>query len=587
MTNIRSPICTVIGHVDHGKTALLDKIRNTAIVDIEAGKITQAIGASIVPLETIKKICGNLLTRLNMKFTIPGLLFIDTPGHAAFTNLRKRGGNLADIAVLVINISEGFKEQSLECIEILKTYKTPFVIAANKIDLIQGWQTKNKLLLETIKQQGSKIQEILDKKIYEIVGKLSELGFNSERFDRVEDYTKQIAIIPTSAITGDGIPELLMVITGLAQKYLETCLKCDTEGNAKGTILEVKEQKGIGKAIDVIVYDGNLKVNDTIVVGTLDEPIATKVRALFEPLALEEMRDKKSKFKSVKAVYAATGVRISAPNLDNAVAGMPILATSQEDLEKNKRTIKKQIQEVLIQTEKTGIIVKADSLGSLEAVVNLLREKRIQIRKASIGDIQKKDMGEALTIYNEDPTMAVILGFNVKDVSGICYDNVKIIIHDVIYKLIEDLEKWQLELKRKMEEKELEALVLPGKIQIMKGYVFRQNNPAVVGVDVLEGIIKPGTPLMKADGKVLTEIKSMQSEQENISKAEGGKQVAVSLPRVTVGRQINEGDILYSAISESDFRKLKELKKHLKREDIALLKEIAAIMRKNNSVWGV
>ena len=587
MTNIRSPICTVVGHVDHGKTAILDKIRNTSIVDIEAGKITQAIGASIVPLEIIKKICGNLLTRLNMKFTIPGLLFIDTPGHAAFTNLRKRGGNLADIAVLVININEGFKEQSLECIEILKKYKTPFVIAANKIDLIQGWQNKNKLLLETIKEQGSKIQEILDKKIYEIVGKLAELGFNSERFDRVEEYTKQIAIIPTSAITNDGIPELLMVITGLAQKYLERCLGCDTEGNAKGTILEVKEQKGMGKAIDVIIYNGNLKVNDIIVVGTLDEPIVTKVRALFEPLALEEMRDKKSKFKSVKAVYAATGVRISAPDLEKAIAGMPVVSTSQENLEKNKKEIKKQIQEVLIQTEKTGIIVKADSLGSLEAVVNLLKEKNIQIRRASIGDIQKKDMGEALTIYGEDPTMAVILGFNVKDVSGICYDNVKIIIHDVIYKLIEDLEKWQLELIKKMEEKKLENLVMPAKIQIMKGYVFRQNNPAVVGAEVLEGIIKPGTPLMKADGKTLTEVKSMQSEQENVSKAERGKQVAVSLPHVTVGRQINEGDILYSAISEENFRKLKELKKHLTREDTALLKEIAVIMRKNNAMWGV
>jgi len=585
MTNIRSPICTVIGHVDHGKTAILDNIRHTSIVAVEAGKITQAIGASIIPLETVKKISGKLLEKLKLKFTIPGLLFIDTPGHAAFTNLRKRGGNLADIAILVIDVNEGFKEQSMECIEILKTYKTPFIIAANKIDLIQGWQNKDKLLLETIKEQGQKIQEILDRKLYEIVGKLSELGFNSERFDRVEDYTKQIAIVPTSAKTGDGIPELLMVITGLAQKYLEKGLKYNVKGEAKGTILEVKEQKGIGKIIDVIIYDGNLKVDDTIVVGTLDEPITTKVRALFEPLALAEMRDKRSKFKSVKAVYAATGVRISAPDLDKAVAGMPVLVT--KEVEKTKKEIKKTIQEVLIETDKTGIIVKADSLGSLEAVVNLLKEKKIPIRKASIGDIQKKDLGEALTIYEEDPTKAVVLGFNVKDISGICYDNVKLIIHDVIYKLIEDLEKWQIELKKQMEAKALEALVMPAKIQIMKGYVFRQNNPAVVGVDVLEGVIKPGIPLMKADGKVLTEIKSIQSEQESISKAEKGKQVAISLPKVTVGRQIIEGDTLYSAISEKDFRKLKDLKRNLKKEDIALLKEIAEIKRKEEPMWGV
>lgn len=587
MTNIRSPICVVQGHVDHGKTAILDKIRDSSIIATEAGKITQAIGASIIPLKTIKKICGDLLTKLKLKFTVPGLLFIDTPGHAAFTNLRKRGGNLADIAILVVDINEGFKEQSMECIEILKTYKTPFIIAANKIDLIQGWQSKDKLLLETVKEQGEKIQEILDKKIYEIVGKLAELEFNSERFDRVEDYTKQIAIVPTSAKTGDGIPELLMVISGLAQKYLEKGLRYDIKGEAKGTILEVKETTGLGKTIDVIIYDGNLKVNDTIVVGSLDEPIVTKVRALFEPKALAEMRDKKSKFKSVKSVFAATGVKISAPELDKAVAGMPVLATSEENVKKIKKEVKKTIQEVLIETERKGIIVKADSLGSLEAVVNLLKEKNIPIRKASIGDIQRKDLNEALTIYEEDPSKAVVLGFNVKDESGICYDNVKLIIHDVVYKLIEDFEKWQLELKKKKEAEKLEAVVFPGKIKIMKGYVFRQNNPAVVGVDVLEGVIKPGTPLMKADGKTITEIKSMQLEQENISKAEKGKQVAVSLPKVTVGRQIIEGDVLYSAISESDFRKLKELKKNLKKEDIVLLKEIAEIKRKEEPMWGV
>ncbi len=585
MKKIRQVIIVMQGHVDHGKTAILDRIRGTSIVQTEAGKITQAIGASIIPLEIVKKICGDLLTKLKLDFTIPGLLFIDTPGHAAFTNLRKRGGNLADIAILVINITEGFKEQSLECIEILKQYKTPFIIAANKIDLIQGWQTKDKLLLDTIKEQGQKIQEILDKKLYEIVGKLSELGFNSERFDRVEDYTKQIAIVPTSAETGDGIPELLMVISGLAQRFLEKGLKYDSECGAKGTILEVKEGKGVGNVIDVIIYDGKLKVNDTIIVGTLDEPIVTKVRALFEPKALAEMRDKKSKFKSVKEVHAATGVRISAPDLDKAVAGMPVLVTS--DVEKAKEEIKKTVQEVLIDTDKGGIIVKADSLGSLEAVVNLLKEKKIPIKRATIGDIQKKDMQEALTIAEEDPTKSVILGFNVKDNSGICYDEVKVIVHDVIYKLIEDFDKWQEELKKRLEEKEMEALVMPCKIQIMKGYIFRQNNPAVVGVDVLEGVIKPGIPLMKKDGKEITEIKSIQLEQENVSKAEKGKQVAISLPNVTVGRQINEGDVLYSAITDKDFRKLKDLKKNLKREEITLLKEIAEIMRKIEPMWGV
>ena len=141
----------VLGHVDSGKTSILDKIRGTGVQGREAGGITQAIGASIIPIETIKKICGKLLDSLNIKLTLPGLLFIDTPGHAAFVNLRKRGGNLADIAILVININEGLMPQTIESINILKQYKTPFIIAVNKIDLVNGWRSqKEKSLLKSI-----------------------------------------------------------------------------------------------------------------------------------------------------------------------------------------------------------------------------------------------------------------------------------------------------------------------------------------------------------------------------------------------------------------------------------------------------
>lgn len=586
MTDIRSPICVCIGHVDHGKSSILDKIRGTSIVTKEAGRITQAIGASIIPLATIKAISGELLKKMNIKFTIPGLLLIDTPGHAAFTSLRKRGGNLADIAILVVDINEGFKPQTIECIDILKQLKTPFVVAANKIDLISGWKCNKTFLLESIKQQSPKVQQQIDKKLYELVGRLSEYGFNSERFDRIEDFTKQIALIPTSAITGDGIPELLMVITGLAQKYLENCLKCDVKGDAKGTILEIKEEKGLGTTLDVIIYDGTLKTNDIIVIGGFEKPIVTKVRALLEPAPLAEMRDKKSKFAPVKLVKAATGVKISAPDIEDAVAGMPIRSCPDSKLEKVKELVQKEVKEALIAVSNDGIIIKADSLGSLEALIKLLKEKGIDVRKASVGDIIKKDISDAEANYEKDPLKSVILGFNVKDVSSLSGEKVKVITSDIIYRLIEDLEKWQVEKKKQEEQDELSGLIRPCKIKIMSGYIFRQSNPAVCGVDVLEGVVKVGTPLMK-DGKRITVVKSIQHERENINQAERGKQVAVSMEDVTVGRQINEGDILYSAIPEEDFRKLKEFKKHLNKEEILLMKEIAEIMRKVNAIWGI
>jgi len=293
------------------------------------------------------------------------------------------------------------------------------------------------------------------------------------------------------------------------------------------------------------------------------------------------MRDASTKFNSVKSVHAATGVKISAPELDNVISGMPIV--SGKNIKKVEKEIQKEIQEVLIDTDKEGIIIKADSLGSLEALTNLVKEKKIPIRKATIGNISKKDVNEAKC--DKEIKNCLILGFNVKKNTGV-KDEVKIIINDVIYKLIEDLEKYQKETEQKGDKAQLDLLTRPCKIQVMHGYIFRQSNPAVCGVEILEGSLKVGTSLMK-NGKILTEVKEIQHEKESISKAEKNKQVAIALPKVIIGRHLNEGDILYSDIPEEDFRKLKDLKKHLSKEEINLLKEIAEIKRKSNPMWGI
>ncbi len=583
---LRQSIIGVLGHVDHGKTKLLDKIRGTATQSGESGGITQAIGASIIPLETIKKICGPLLGKKS-DFSIPGLLFIDTPGHAAFSTLRKRGGSIADIAILVIDINEGLKPQTIESIEILKASKTPFVIAANKIDLIPGYKQRDKLLIKNLNNQDPYVQEHTETKLYEIVGKLAEFKMNSERFDRVEDYTKEIAIIPVSAITGDGIPELLMVLIGLAQRYLEENLKLHVKGNAKGSVIEVKETKGLGTTLDVIIYDGVLRRGDKIMIGGLDEPIETRVKALLCPMPLKEMRDKKTKFKTFKEITAATGVKISAPDIDNVIAGMPIQSYADEIKEKVKEDLQKQVKEVIIETEESGLIIKADTLGSLEALTFLLQEKEIPVRKASIGRITKKDITDAESNYDKKPLFSVILGFNVErevDVAG--NEKVKIITSDIIYKIIEEYEQWAEQQKKILEAKKLDELIRPCKIQVMPNYVFRQSGPAICGCDIIEGKLTTGTRLMK-DNSPITTVKSIQQEKENIKSITKGNQVAVSMDSITIGRQVHEGDYLYSYIPEEDFRKLKNLAKFLSQGEIDLLKDIAERMRKDNPVWGI
>ena len=592
---LRKVLLTVVGHVDHGKTSLLDKIRSSSVAAGEPGAITQAIGVSIIPLSVIQKIAGKLLATLKMNISVPGLLAIDTPGHAAFTSLRKRGGSLADIAVVVIDINEGFKPQTLESIEILKANKVPFIVAANKVDLIHGWKfDAAKTLIENINELDYKVQGLFETKMYELVAKFAELGLNAERFDRVSDYTKQIAIVPVSAMTGQGIPELLLVLIALAQKYLEKQLTLEEHGFVKGTILEVKEEKGLGTTIDTIIYSGNLKVNDMVIIGGIDAPIVAKVRALLEPTALADMKDKKGKFQNVKEVYAATGVKIAAPGLEKAIAGMPLRACAGkiDDVEKLKLEVQEEVKEVVVEDSmEDGVIIKADTIGGLEALRVLLLEKKIPISSSSLGEITKKDISKLEMMKAKDEFVGVVLGFNVvvpSDVEEIVKAKQLMVVTDsVIYKIIERYEEYREKLKKEIELRELSALVRPCKFTIMKGYIFRQNNPAVVGVDIEVGKIRSGDPIMNLEGKRITTVKSMQQEQETVSVGEQGMQVAMAMDNVTVGRQINEGDYLYTDIPEDHFKKLKDLKKHLSKTEVEILKQIVEIKRRDNPVWGV
>jgi translation initiation factor 5B len=414
---------------------------------------------------------------------------------------------------------------------------------------------------------------------------------NAERYDRVDDYTKSVAIIPCSAKSRLGIAELLMLITGLAQKFLEQSLKINASGPVKGTILEVKDVEGLGKTLDVIIYDGTLNVNDTIIIGAMGEPIVTRVRALFQPAPLQEMRDKKSQFVSIREAVAATGVRISAPNLENAVAGMPLMECEDnpKKILEAKERMMAEIEEILIDTDSKGIIIKADSLGSVEAVLKLFGEKNIKIRKASIGEISKKDILDAESNYEQDPLLSAIIAFNVgvgKSVFEVP-KKVKVITGDIIYKLLDDYQSWTEEKKKSLEAEQLDLLTRPCKIEVLQNCIFRQSNPAIVGVFVMTGTLKVGTPLMKSEGRTIATVKSIQAELENLSLLEQGKQAAISLPGVVCGRQLFEGNILYSAIPEEEFRKLKKLRKYLSDAEVQVMKEIAEIMRKNNMVWGV
>ncbi len=592
---VRQPIVVVLGHVDHGKTTLLDKIRGTAVTKKEPGEITQHVGASIVPASVLIKVAEPLRKYFpKLKIDIPGLLFIDTPGHELFSNLRKRGGSVADIAILVIDVMEGFQPQTWESIEILKERRVPFIVAANKIDRIPGWKPQpDKPFLETIKYQDRRVLEYLDKKIYELVGQLYEAGFMAERFDRVRDFRRTVSIVPVSAKTGEGIPELLALLAGLVQQYMKKKLVTSNEP-AKGVVLEVKEEPGLGTTIDVVIYDGVIRRGDLIVVGGKNKPIVTRVRALLMPRPLQDMRAHEGKFIQVDEIAAASGVKISAPGLDDALAGSPVFVVPDESrLEEFVRKVREEVEAVRIKTDNIGVVVKADTLGTLEAVVEALKREGIPVRLADVGPVSKNDVLEAIVTKNTSREYGVIIAFNVKVLPEAeelaAKENVKIFRHNVIYRLIEEFTDWIKKLKEEEKRKELESLIRPGKIRILPGYIFRRSNPAIVGVEVLGGVIKPGYPLMRPDGMRLGSIMQIRDRDNVLKEAKAGQSVAISIRgKILVGRHVDEGDIIYTDIPKEHVKLwLTKYKNELSNDEKIVLQEIIKIKRKQDPLYGL
>ena len=583
-TNIRQPIVSVLGHVDHGKTSFLDYIRGSTVVSREAGAITQHIGATEVPVDAIYRICGELLPK--KKLTIPGLLFIDTPGHHSFTTLRSRGGTLADMAVLIIDINEGLKPQTIESINILKRAKTPFLVALNKIDLIPGWRVqRDKPFILSIGMQSEQVQAQVEERLYNIVGRLYEMGFSPDRYDKIRDFKRNMALVPMSAKTGEGVADVLLVLVGLAQRFLEEELWTDEDGPGEGTILEIKEEKGLGPTMDFILYKGRISRGDTIVLSTKDRPRVTKVRTILKPKPLDEIRDPKERFDTVETITAAAGVKIVAQEITDVIAGGMLRVANQN----TDDVVEELCSEsgLCIETTEGGLIFKADAIGSLEGLAFEAKDKDIPIKKALVGDISRRDIREVEA--QVDPLKRVIFAFNVNilpDAKEELLDaNVKVIQGDIVYKLIEDYEEWLALKKRELEKESRKEMVFPGKLLLLPECVFRVSKPAICGVRILAGRVRPGQRLIRDDGREIGKIRSIRSGDDTLKEAIAGQEVAIAIEGATVGRQIDVEMVLYVDIPGSHCKELG--KQDLNADERDVLEQVCKIKRKDDKFWGM
>jgi len=583
---LREPIVSLLGHVDHGKTTLLDRIAGSGRASKEAGGITQHIGAVEVSGAEIRRLCEGILR--TDQWIVPGLLFVDTPGHRSFETLRRRGGALADLAILVIDVREGVMPQTRESIQILRREKTPFAVALTKIDLVTGWRKTSgpTPLLEQIAKGGSEFLKALDQRLYAVAEQLDQLGFSADRYDRVSDFTRNIGIVPVSAKTGVGVPELIALLVGLSQRFLKEELALVTQGG-EATILERSDQKGVGPVGNVIVYRGRLRVGDEIVVTGRTEPFATRVRGIYRPVLLKASGTSKHvRLESLSEVEAAAGVYLAAPGIEAAMPGGLLRAVHTEDEKDLVRAELARASQPVSEPAETGVAIFADTLGGLEALAFECREAKIPIHESGVGPVGRPTILRMALV--KDPTHRAVLAFSVPILPDAQPEGdagpVRIFRSDVMYRVMEEYLKWREERARALRAQQRSEVVHPAKFEVLRGYVFRASKPAITGIKVLGGTLRPGVRLMHADGSEVGVLRGLQRENEKVTEAEENDELAASIEGAVIGRNLKEGDVLLVDLPESAARALRT--QPLTPRETEILEEVVRLHRTEHPFWG-
>ncbi|KAI9695955.1 MAG: hypothetical protein M1820_008367 [Bogoriella megaspora] len=589
--NLRSPICCILGHVDTGKTKLLDKIRQTNVQEGEAGGITQQIGATYFPTEALKKKTQVVNQDGKFDFKVPGLLVIDTPGHESFSNLRSRGSSLCNIAILVVDIMHGLEPQTLESMKLLRDRKTPFIVALNKIDRLYGWKKiDNNGFQESLAFQNKSVQSEFRDRLEKTKLAFAEQGFNSELYYENKSMARNVSLVPTSAHTGEGIPDMLKLLITLTQERMTNSLMYLSE--VECTVLEVKVIEGYGTTIDVVLSNGILREGDRIVLCGMSQAISTNIRALLTPAEMKELRVK-SQYVHNKEVKAALGVKIAANGLDEAIAGSRLVVVGPEDDEEDiEEEVMGDLEHLLSRVSKTGrgVSVQASTLGSLEALLEFLKVSKIPVADINIGPVYKRHVMQCGAMLEKDKQYAVMLAFDVKvDRDAAAYAaeiGVKIFTADIIYHLFDDFTKHTQELAEQKKEESKMLAVFPCVLKPVA--VFNKKDPIVVGVDVIEGNLRNLTPIAAVKHNKVTGVKevytlgrvtSIEREHKTIPICKKGQpSVAVKIEGANqplYGRQLEETDTLYSHVSRASIDVLKEFyRPDVSTDEWALIKKL-------------
>ncbi len=597
---LRNPICCIMGHVDTGKTKLLDNIRRTNVQDGEAGGITQQIGASFFPAETLRERMGSLVESKKIVVKVPGVMIIDTPGHESFSNLRSRGSSLCDIAILVIDIMHGLEPQTIESLHMLRGKKTPFVIALNKVDRLYGWQSvKDRPFVDAIGVQPETVQREFEDRAAGVLLALAEQGLNAQLYYRNKDFREYVSLCPTSAHTGEGVPDILMLLVQLSQKLMVDRIMWTPF--VQCTVLEVKVVEGLGATADVILANGTLHRGDRLVMCGFGGPVVTRVRELLTPRPLREIRIK-TDYLHHQEIDGAAGIKICANHLESVVAGSACLvplADVPHDIEVCKEDVMVDLNKLAKAASEVngglGVYAMASTLGSLEALLEFLKTSKIPVSSVNIGPIHKKDIIKASIMHEHKSEYATILAFDVPLSAEAAHYakelNVKVFTAAIIYHLFDQFTQYMAEVRKAQQAAAMTTAVFPCICEVSSPeHVYCRGgggDPIIVGLLVKEGTLKRGTPLcVERRGQKdpttglqayldIGRISSIEKDRKPVDEAKAGQAVACKIDAVTsilFGRQFDHTYPLYSRVSRKSIDAIKDFfKEDLSKEDWQLL----------------
>eukprot|EP00796_Vickermania_ingenoplastis_P010590 gene10589-7357_t len=584
--SLRSPISCVLGHVDTGKTSLLDRIRRSNVQAGEAGGITQQIGATFFPAEGLLIATGELREQLDMR--VPGLLVIDTPGHESFTNLRSRGSSICDIAILVVDIMHGLENQTRESIRLLREQRCPFLIALNKVDRLYDWEPhENMPIQKTLALQKKHVQSEFQTRTADVLNQLSAEGLNTMLYYKNNDKRKVISIVPTSAHTGEGICDLLMLEIALVQEFMKD--KVTLRDDLQCTVLEVQPVQGMGFTIDCILINGELHEGQNICLCGQSGPIYTQIRLLLTPQPMKEMRAKSS-FEHHSTIKAAMGIKICANDLEFVVPGTSLVVVddnmSKEEAAEAVMSDAQRVEE-MVSKEGVGVTVMSSTLGALEALLSFLKDMKIPIGYAGIGTIQKRHLYHALSMKRKSPRHAVVLAFDVSiaDNANEMADKeeIRIFQANIIYHLFDAFTQARLR----------DSVIFPVVLTVT-GDAFHATKPMIIPVKVKNGQLRTGTPLCTVTGKegdsnkdgeikMIGRVMSLERDGKPVEKATPGMEVAVKIytgdTNASFGRQVDKHSELISRITRPSVNAIKKFRSELTPEDVNLLATLIQVLK--------